>query len=184
MKIKLLILPLVAIVVAAGSCVKNPETPQPDGPQTDPGTVKEMAVPAGFDWKMSRGITCNFASAHLTRVYVASAADVEPFAVVFAGELGYNSRVARDYWEFPLPVIRDRHFPLGKPENIKRPTVHSLRKNFLFWEQPSRIPFLPTAKSLWTWPPGPRKQWNRPRAPIMSVPTGGISSILLSAGVR
>lgn len=28
MKIKLLILPLVAIVVAAGSCVKNPETPQ------------------------------------------------------------------------------------------------------------------------------------------------------------
>ena len=86
MKIKLLILPLVAIVVAAGSCVKNPETPQPDGPQTDPGTVKEMAVPAGFDWKMSRGITCNFASAHLTRVYVASAADAEPFAVVFAGD--------------------------------------------------------------------------------------------------
>ena len=86
MKIKLLILPLVAIVVAAGSCVKNPETPQPDGPQTDPGTVKEMAVPAGFDWKMSHGITCNFASAHLTRVYVASTADAEPFAVVFAGD--------------------------------------------------------------------------------------------------
>ena len=59
-----------------------------------------------------------------------------------------------------------------------------IRKNFLLWEQPSRIPFLPTAKSLWTWPPGPRKQWNRPRAPIMPVPTGGISSILLSAGVR
>ena len=86
MKIKLLILPLVAIVVAAGSCVKNPETPQPDGPRSGPGTVKEMAVPAGFDWKMSRGITCNFASAHLTRVYVASAADAEPFAVVFAGD--------------------------------------------------------------------------------------------------
>ena len=45
-----------------------------------------MAVPAGFDWKMSRGITCNFASAHLTRVYVASTADAEPFAVVFAGD--------------------------------------------------------------------------------------------------
>ena len=86
MKIKLLILPLVAIVVAAGSCVKNPETPQPDGPRSGPGTVKEMAVPAGFDWKMSRGITCNFASAHLTRVYVASTADAEPFAVVFAGD--------------------------------------------------------------------------------------------------
>ena len=86
MKIKLLILPLVAIVVAAGSCVKNPETPQPDGPRSGSGTVKEMAVPAGFDWKMSRGITCNFASAHLTRVYVASAADAEPFAVVLAGD--------------------------------------------------------------------------------------------------
>lgn len=85
MKINLFILPLIATSVVMCSCVKNPETPQPDSSQSDPGTVKEMTVPAGFDWKMSRSITCNFTSEHQTRVYVSLPAGAEPFAALLAG---------------------------------------------------------------------------------------------------
>ena len=48
--------------------------------------VTELKIPAGFDWKTSADVRCNFTAQHDSRVYVALSRNASPFASFIVGE--------------------------------------------------------------------------------------------------
>lgn len=71
-----------AALVFAG-CDKDIPTQRP---AQDPVKMTDLSIPAGFDWTTTREVSCDFSSVKLSKVYVSTAPDAEPFAVFMAGD--------------------------------------------------------------------------------------------------
>lgn len=64
-------------------CVKDIPTQHSSG---DPVKMSDLSIPSGFDWATTREVLCDFSSENLSKVYVSTTAEAEPFAVFMAGD--------------------------------------------------------------------------------------------------
>ncbi len=68
-------------------------------PADEPLKMTDLSIPDGFGWRTTKDVSCDFSSPNLTKVYVATAPDAEPFAVFMAG-----NDAGPVHLEVPVPV--------------------------------------------------------------------------------
>lgn len=109
------ILYALAVTVFAG-CVKNDMPVQ--RPAEAPEKMTDLVVPADFDWMTTRDVECAFSSENLSKVYVSTAAEAEPFAVFMAGADAHPVRLEVPTSVQTLYVSYETETGLSAPEPV------------------------------------------------------------------
>lgn len=133
MKIFFLCAGAISALLAAG-CVKDVPVRKVGN---EPEKVVDLVVPASFDWKTTTSVACDFTPAYLSRVYVATTRDAEPFATFMVGgdadpvRLDLPAGTRKIYVSYETPT-GGRSTPQAVPVNNSR-AVHAIGADSRNW---------------------------------------------------